>query len=299
MIEGQLKVKHKSVREALVARRLAIRRNLNQHEWQLVVVLVGMAILLPATAFAGVIVDIEHRQDGEPTTNGRLFLDKGVLKMVADTETRGEPELIYRGSEERMLIVDHERKSFMSIDLVTMQQLADRMAEMQAKMEQALSQLPPEQRQAAEQMMKQQLPAGVSDADGTPVDLKVVALEGKQEKQGKSCKGYDVKINGELQSRIWATDWKNVGIGPQDFSAFVEMAEFFQKLMQSMPAMASENTTELFSGLNEIDGFPVLVEGFTNGVADSQTVFGEPQVEKLDAATFKPPAGYKEQSMDG
>jgi hypothetical protein len=188
----------------------------------------------------------------------------------------------------------------MSIDAETMQHLADQMAGIQAQMEQALSQLPPEQRQAAEQMMKQRMPANMPGSKAAPMELQVVKLEGKQgkqDKQGKSCQAYDVKIDGELQSRIWATDWKNVGISAQDFAAFTEMAEFFQKLMQSMPAMASENSTELFSGLQEIDGFPMLVEGFTKGVVDSQTMFGEPKSLKLDAATFEPPSGYKEQSM--
>jgi len=262
--------------------------------------LVALALLLPATGWAGVVVDIEHHEEGEPTTTGRLFLDKSLLKMVANSEGQGEPELIYQGSQARMLIVDHESKSFMSIDAETMQHLADQMAGIQAQMEQALSQLPPEQRQAAEQMMKQRMSAGMPGSDAAPLDVQVVKLQGKegrQDKQGKPCQAYDVSINGELKSRIWATDWKNVDIGAQDFSAFAEMAEFFQKLMQSMPSMASENSTELFSGLHEIDGFPMLVEGFTKGVVDSQTIFGEPKAEKLDAATFEPPAGYKEHSL--
>lgn len=276
----------------LVVHRVKVRQNLQRG-----LALVALAMLVPATSQAGVVIDIEHHEAGEEITNGRLFLDKGVLKMVANTEANSEPELIFQGSQARMLIVDHEHKSFMSIDAEMMQQLADRMAGVQAQMEQALSQLPPEQRQAAEQMMKQRMPAGMGAANATPLDLQVLALDGKQEKQGKSCRGFEVKINGELKSRIWATDWQNVDIDKQDFAAFVDMAEFFQKLMQSMPAMASDNSTELFSGLQEIDGFPVLVEGFTDGVADSQTIFGDPKVQKLDAATFAPPAGYKEQSM--
>jgi hypothetical protein len=260
--------------------------------------LVVLAFIVPAITQAGVVVDIEHREVGEETgTSGRLFLDKGLLKMVSNTKAENEPELIYQGSQARMLIIDHSQKSYMSIDAAMMQQLADRMAGVQAQMEQALSQLPPEQRQAAEQMMKQRMPAGMPGADSKPIDLRVVALDGKQQKNGKSCKGYEVNIDGALKSRIWATDWKNVEIGPEDFTAFADMAAFFQKLMQSIPMMATQNTTELFSGLHEIDGFPIVVEGIADGVVESTTVFGEPRREKLAGSTFEPPTGYKEQSM--
>ena len=259
---------------------------------------VVLAVLLPATGQSGVIVDIEHHEgDNEPVTSGRLFLDKDLLKMVPDTDGKDEPELIYQGSKARILIVDHNRKNFMSIDAEMMQEIADRMAGMQAQMEQALSQLPPEQRQQAEAMMKQRMPAGMQGTDAAPRQLEVVALKGKKDMLGKPCQGYEVNIGGELKSRIWATEWKNVDIGPEDFAAFASMARFFEKLMQSVPMMSEQVTTELFSGLDEIDGFPILVEGFTDGVADSKTIFGEPRTQKLDAATFEPPADYKEQLM--
>ena len=78
-----------------------------------------------------------------------------------------------------------------------------------------------------------------------------------------------------------------------------EMAQFFQKLMESVPAMAQQNSTDMFSGLEQVEGFPVLVESFADGELESQTIFGKPQRQDLDAATFEPPSGYREQTMQG
>jgi hypothetical protein len=195
-----------------------------------------------------------------------------------------------------MLIVDHKEKTAMSIDAETMREFVAQMQMMQKQMQDALSQLPAEQRQAAEEMMKQRMPAGMAQM-GEPTKVEVVALDGTRKKDGRTCRGWEVRIDGKLQSTIWASEWKDVEIDKEDFKPFMDMAAFFEELLQSMPMMADEGSTELFSGLDEITGFPVVVETHENGEIVEETFFRNARRQDLDDQTFQPPAGYTMQNL--
>ena len=61
--------------------------------------------------------------------------------------------------------------------------------------------------------------------------------------------------------------------------------------------MAQEDSGDLFSGLHQINGFPVVVESYEGDDLVQETIFRNARREDLDAATFEPPAGYKVQSL--
>ena len=144
--------------------------------------------------------------------------------------------------------------------------------------------------------MQQRMPAGMS-GDAAKMKFEVSKTDRKEKHEGKPCQAYEVNLDGELQSVIWATDWSNVDASKDDFKAFREMAAFLGELVQSLPMMAEDGSPDMFPGLDKIEGFPVVIQEYDDGELVSETFFRNPHREKLDAKEFEPPAGYTAESM--
>ncbi len=267
-----------------------------------------LAILgLAASALAaGVVYEIEvtdHATAPPQTEANQLAAEGRNLKMgIAAGKTKQPGDVIYRGESREMMIVDHDDKSYTVIDQEAIEQLAGQVGQMAAQLQEALKNVPAEQRAMVEKMMRERMPAEA------PARLAAtVRRTGEHgEKAGYPCVKYEVLRGDRLVQELWVTDWDRVEGGEQVRQLFGELAGFFKQMMDAF-ASAAGDLGGMVGGLgdsvlevmDEIDGFPVLTRELDGGELESESILRSASRRTLDPAEFEPPAGYKRRSMTG
>jgi hypothetical protein len=260
------------------------------------------AILAVTPVLAGVVFEIDvtdHEQSPPRTESIQAAVEGQKLKMgVAGGGRGGEVDLIYRGEQREIVVVDHERKAYQLMDEKTMRQLAGQVSGAMQQMQEALENVPEEQRAAIEQMMKQRMPR---PPPAQP--------ESELRKTGESaihngypCVKYVLLRDGRTVSELWVTDWSNVEGGSEVVEAFEEMAEFFREMLDSLPDMAGGPGFDhtMFTHMKGLGGFPgVTRELGADGSLEGESVLRSAKRRTIAAAEFEPPAGYQRQSLLG
>src|SRR3990172_11831902 len=68
-------------------------------------------------------------------------------RMRTDSGGEDPTSVIFLGATDEMYVIDHAKKSYLLMDRKTMEAMANRMSEAMKQMEQALADVPPEQRE--------------------------------------------------------------------------------------------------------------------------------------------------------
>jgi oligoendopeptidase F len=108
---------------------------------------------MTATAYAGEVVEVISKglTSSENAEETLKFLFSDVfMKMSTDQEN----DVIFNSQSRNMMIISHAEKSYMIFDENTASNIK---SEIDKAMEEALAQVPPEQRAMVERMMKQQM----------------------------------------------------------------------------------------------------------------------------------------------
>ena len=266
----------------------------------------ALSALVSAHLMAGVVYEIEvtdHEQSPPKTSEMEIAAEGRHLKMgIAPGESgRAGGDAIWRGDRREMVVVDHEDRSYVVIDEEMIESLAGRIGGVLSQVEEALKNVPDDQRAMVERMMKQRMP---QQAPKLPVTA-VNRTSELADRNGYPCVKYEVLIDGRLIRRLWVTDWDNIEGGDDVADVFREMAGFFRQLMESIGQAAGG----LFQGdagagfiaeLGEIDGFPVVTEELgDDGSLEKESGLRSARRRTLDPAAFEPPSGYKRRSMLG
>jgi len=109
------------------------------------------------------------------------------------------------------------------------------------------------------------------------------------------CRRYDVIVGSTKESEVWATSWKDAGVDRDAFEVFRDMAQLFREMLSGMPRLAEQR--KVFSGVDEIDAFPVLIRDFENESVTTETVFDSVDERDVDAGLYEIPDGYSERPM--
>lgn len=257
---------------------------------------------MAAPAVAGVVFEVEAKDhDASPprVETSEMAVQGRNLKMgIASGGHRAQGAMIYRGDRREMVVIDHADKSYMVIDEETMRQLADQMAGINDQIAEALKSVPEDQRAKVEKMMQQRMPA--QPPQRSQSEVRKTGERGSH--AGYPCVRYDVLRDGQKIRELWVTDWGNVEGGDAVKEVFLDMAKFFEELMD-----ATQDTmggSDLFAGgenpvegFTELDGFPVVTRSFEGGDLESETRLRSARRQSLDPAGFEPPAGYKRRQM--
>jgi hypothetical protein len=262
---------------------------------------ITLAILVAvAPAFAGVVYQVETRDlSSSPaqTSDGTISAQGMLLKMQiqsADSDFNGE--MIFRGDRREMVIVNHDEKTVVTIDEATMLAMADQISQAMAAMEQALAAVPASQRKKMEEMMKSRMPMQAE----APAPAKIRATGDADTINGYPATRYEVWRGDAKERELWVTEWSNVEGGDEVAGVFREMAGFMQRLLDSLPNVAGIKGAgdTAFAYLEEMKGFPVMSREFGDGGrVELESVLTSSEQKALDAATFEPPKGYKEQDL--
>ncbi len=261
------------------------------------------AALLASPMAAGVVFEVETTDHGAnpPGVESSTMSAEGKnLAMDVAPSTHGKKggKAIFRGDRREMVIVDHDDKSYAVIDEEAMKQIAGQVGQMAAQVQEALKNVPEDQRAMVEKMMKERMP---QQALARPqVDVRKTGERGTQ--AGYPCVKYEILRGGQKVRELWVTDWDNVEGGGEARDAFLAMADFMSEMLESLSSatgFAGGMDDSFVAQMKEIDGFPVVTREFDDGELENESTLRSSARRTLDPSEFEPPAGYKRRSMLG
>jgi hypothetical protein len=263
------------------------------------VIVVLFAVLIATQAFAGVVYEVEttdYSNSAERVNGAEMAVEGQSLKMgVADGDGDSNTEMIFRGDRREMIVVDHDDRSYFVMDEATLKELAAKLNEVTAMMEQAMANVPESQRAMVEKMMKGRMPEQPAPRETTELrttgDSDTIG--------GYPCVRYELWRGGIRVSELWVTDWSNIDGGPETKEAFQEMSEFFKEMLDSIPQFAGGEVADAaFEHMKEMNGFPVVTREFgDDGSLERMVRLKSATRQTIDPAVFEPPAGYKRKDM--
>ncbi len=268
----------------------------------LVPALLSLLVSLPASA--AVVFEIETRDltSGGEAQLGRIVVSGENMKMEMAGQTDGRrADTIFRGDRQEMVIIDHGERSYFVLDKAALAALGGQMSAAMKQVEAALAQLPKEQREMAERMMKQQLErAGGAGDTGPTTEYTKTGERGTH--NGYPCVRYIGRRGSETIVEMWVTDWSNLEGAREVAGVFRSFGEFATTLMESLqqlggPMASAIEGSNPFDAFDNIDGFPVITRSFSAGRPESETSLREVRNETIDPAEFEVPVGYKRQTM--
>ena len=259
------------------------------------------AVLLPAAyAEAGTAFLMETTAGGEKMEARMTVETPNILVDVVQGsgESGGVPDqFIFRGDDKKMIVIDHRQKTFSVMDKETMKAMSDMMGGegMEKMLQEALKDVPEDQRAEIEKMMREQMKQAGGGAGQKQVSKVEYSKTGESgDKNGFPCEQYVGKRDGQVVRELWVTDWDNVKGGSDARETFKSMAAFWQEAFGSLAAQAGENPMELFDA---VDGFPVIAREMNGDQVASETTLKSVEEASLKPEAFQPPEGYKQQQM--
>ncbi len=259
-----------------------------------------LAALAAGPVAAGVVYEIEvtdHEQSPPKSESIQAAVEGRNLKMgTASRGSGGEGEMIFRGDRREMIVVDHEKKSYLVMDEKALESFVGQISGAMSELEKTLQNLPEDKRAMVEQMMKGRMPA---QAPKRPKNELKKTGE-RADKNGYPCAKYEVHRGGRKLREIWVTDWDNVEGGKDVAGTFEEMADFFKQMLDAIPDFGQREGAgdPAFEFLTEMGGFPVVTREFAaDGSLEGETALRSAKRQTLDPEAFEPPSGYKRQEM--
>ncbi len=264
----------------------------------------GSLLLLTSPVGAGVVYEIEvkdHDSSPPKTESIEAAVEGRHIKMGVASGGRGsQGEMIFRGDRREMIVVDHDDKSYTVVDEASMREVAGQVSGVMSQIQEALKDVPADQRAMVEAMMKKRMPQAA--APQRPV-TELRKTGDRETHAGYPCVRYDVLVDGRKTQELWVTDWDNIEGGEEMVGAFEDMADFFKELMDAMPDFGQKGSgigDNAFEHMKELGGFPVVTREFdAGGGLDDESTLRSAKRRTLDPAEFEPPAGYKRRSMMG
>jgi len=209
---------------------------------------------------------------------------------------------MFLGETDEMYMIDHKEKTYMVIDREQVEALASQMSGAMKQMEEALAQVPPEQREMMERMMKGRMP----NADYEPPAPQVVTDLGESGSvNGVDCQWKQVTRDDALERKVCIADPGSIA-GAQEMVALAhEMRDFAEGLMQlaksasNMPMMGGGTMGTAGAGMHaELDGYPLIAEDYDGeGKLIRRSTFESADEVAITGDEFTPPSDYKKQSM--
>ncbi len=254
---------------------------------------------------AGVVFEIESTDytSAKPQTHEMQVAVEGQnLRMTTQAGPRDDDgTMIYRGVRKEILAVNHGDKTYFVMDRETLTALAGQVTQAMQMVEEALKDVPAEQRAMVEQLVRNNLPAETKK--GTPAEVRKTSE--KADKQGFPCQKYEVWRKDRKIREFWVTDWARIEGGKDAVAAFEGMAEFFKEMLESLRTGSAESITSQlesnpYAFMKELGGYPVVVREFgDDGSLENESLLRSAKRQRLDPAEFKAPEGYQRQIMPG
>lgn len=212
--------------------------------------------------------------------------------------------VIFLGETDEMYMIDHDKKSYMVLDRERIEALGQQMSQAMKQMQEALAQVPPEQREMMERMMKDKMGGGDYKPPSPPV---VTDLGQSGSANGIACQWKQVARDGVLEEKACVCDESAIAGGEEMVALAHEMRDFAEGLMQlaksvsSIPLFGGGTVGNVGAAITaDLGGFPLISEAYDG----EQKLIRRSTFESADEVSiadqeFTPPGGYKRQTLEG
>ncbi|MDD2890500.1 MAG: DUF4412 domain-containing protein [bacterium] len=249
--------------------------------------IVFMIVALALSASAGVLMISQASPDITDVTDIKMYLDKNCMRI--DTKARGEEQsFIFRKDKETFWVVNYKEKSFIEMTKKDLRVLKAKMEEAIKVMEEQMKNLPPEQKEMLEKMMKGQMPGN------TPkIVYKKISAGEKVNKW--VCNKYEGYIENNKEEEIWTTDWEKLGLSVNDFKVMQDVSEFIGEFSKGLGASFYKVGIE--ENKQSYIGIPIKTINYSGKEVVYTTELKEIQKQDLASSLFDVPAGFKKTEM--
>lgn len=255
-----------------------------------------IAISLSEKAFSGVIIEqVSYNKGDSIKKKGKIFIKDNKIKFVE--EPNGQGVAIFDLNTGEMIQIDNERKRYVVANPEDyFKFVQDITNKMKTELENQLSQLPPEQRAQAEEMMKSQaiaLPGQEKKARN--MTLKKTDLS--ETIAGYKSSKYEIYEDGKLSEEIWISN--DIGFDNElDMKKMANYMSEIKKISEKAGAGQSnwDEEEKIFKEVYE-SGFPTRSVDYSSGgkVYIEEIV----KVNKADISDseFEAPVGYSKVTL--
>jgi len=256
--------------------------------------LAGAVCLLAAPALAadGVLIVQKTTMGASPAQTQQIQIEPRRMRMEAGGMRGGGPQVVvFDGTREVMLMIDDANKSYSEISKADVDALSGQMAGAMAQMQDAMKNMPPEQRAQIEAAMRGR-GMGAAAAGGAAAP-KVEYRKTGTDTVGKwTCDKYEGYTGGQKTSEVCTVDPKVLGFTTADFAVTKDLSAFFQKLMPSMASRTfriGSPEDQGFSGVPVRTVTTVGTQTITQEITDVRR-------EAFPDSIFQVPSGYQKQA---
>jgi hypothetical protein len=218
-----------------------------------------------------------------------IYLDAGKLRVEGENPGQGKYLLIFDNTRQVMWMADLAKGSYMEITKAQVEQMANQMSAAMQQMQQAMAQVPPEQRAMMEQMMRGRMGGAAAPPQITVRDKGTSGTVAQF-----TCKQYDILTNGQVSQEVCAADPSQVKLDASAFETFKALAQFYEPLTRMMPQRGAWSAP---NAMDQIDGFPVKTIAYENGRPSTEWVLQTVEERAIDAGQFTLPPNLKKQEM--
>ena len=245
----------------------------------------GAAILLAAQLHAadGVVIT-ETTTVGGKTRTTRMQVTRDHVRTEIASASGDNEVVIFDATTQVMWMVNYDKKTYTEMTKAEADKMGAQMGDANAKVQEMLKSLPPEQRAQMEQMMKGR---GASFPSAQP--QRIEYKRAGADKVGKwACAKYEGFRETQKASELCTVDVKDLGISATDLDAARQMSEFFGKMRpqnaESLPAVGTDGQGFI--------GFPVR-RVTTTGNVQSVTEVSDVSRQNLPDSAFALPSDFK------
>ncbi len=251
-------------------------------------VLVATCVLAwPLAAAAGVSIAEKTTTTNGPAQTHQIQIEKDWMRVEHDMPSGEKGAFLFDGVKQVVWIVNYDKKTYTEMTKADLDRMGQQMTDAMAKMQEAMKNLPPEQRAQMEQMMKGR---GMPDTPAAKVTYRKVGTD----TVGRwTCDKYEGYRNGQKTSELCTVDPKVLGLVEADFEVARKLGEFFRQLMP-------QNADSVFSvGKANDQGFSGVPVKRAFFVGQRQTVSELTDVgrQTFPASTFEVPEGFRKQPL--
>jgi hypothetical protein len=248
-------------------------------------------ILMTSTAYAGVKIRMDTRQEGADSIQSGWIYAEGPnwLRIDVDIdESTGEPtnSMIFRADQNVLFMVDHIEQQYSRLDEHTMEDFTSNLKAAMEQMQAELEKMPENERKIMEDMMKKNTP----QSGAFKVEVKDIGMDGELHK-------YETWIAGEKRSEVWVKSVEKIGIEPDILTSFKKLSAFYEKMLSSLSNVPFAGEGGIganpFPGFLEMNGLPVRIVHLEEEI---ETLLTDVQSAELPEAFFQPPSEYEENS---
>ena len=234
---------------------------------------------------------VDRMTSKEVPATAQFSIEAGRAAMVMKG-TRS-CRMLFLEKEEMLRFVDDGEKTYFDMKNSSMQSAGDDEAEMAAGLEQELAQLPPEQRDAARELVRQSI--GSAKAPAAP---EYVWTKEKAKVLGYECTKVEIMRGEDKHGEYWGTTSKDFQMSEAERNTMLAMQGYLRNFtIKIIPAGGGGGATRAFEWDTSVDGFPLITRCFDKGKMILDLKAESFDRKALPKDLFQIPSDYKELSI--